>query len=199
MRPRYTIVTIACVVLLLLASVAPAVGEDQTEEDQTVGVTVRTPGLLAIEVDQAVALGITPPGATTEEVGFHIGIVNTTSEGWEVHVTATDFESYSLECDEQGANCARIPTDPVHTIAASNLHMRGGGEAALAGTSEMSQSEGHFVAAGTPLPLLTGTGGAAGTLAIDGPQTIMRLDVPADAADGDYTATLTYTIMGATP
>jgi hypothetical protein len=57
----------------LTATMAPAVGEDETAQDQTVGVSVSTPGLLGIDVDQEVALGVTPPGTTTAEVGFHIG------------------------------------------------------------------------------------------------------------------------------
>lgn len=183
----------------LTATMAPAVGEDENVEDQTVGVSVRTPGLLAIDVDQEITLGITSPGTTTAEVGFHIGIVNSTSTGWEVHVAATDFESYTLECDEQGANCTKTPTDPVHTIAASNLYIRGGVAAALSSTNDMSTSEGYLGAAGTPLLLLEGTSDALGTLGINEPQTSMRLDIPVDAADGEYAATLTYTIMSSAP
>jgi hypothetical protein len=110
-------------------------------------------------------------------------------------VTATDFESYTLECDEQRANCTKTPTDPVRTIAASNLYMRGGVAAALSSTNEMSTSEGYLGAAGSPLLLLQGTSDALGTLGINEPQTSMRLDIPANVADGEYAATLTYTIM----
>ena len=199
MRSISKAVTIVGVVLVLIATVAPAAGDDQSGEDQTIGVSVRTPGVLAIDVDQEVALGITSPGTTTAEVGFHVGIVNSTSDDWEVYVTATDFESYTMECDEQGTNCAKTPTDPLNTIAATNLYIRGGVAAALSSTNEMATNEGYFGTAGTPFLLMQGTSEAAGTLGINEPQTSMRLDVPANAADGEYSATLTYTIMASTP
>lgn len=192
-------VTIVGVVLVLIATTAPAAGDDQTKGDQTVGVSVQTPGVLAIDVDQEVALGITSPGTTTAEVGFHIGIVNSTTEGWDVYVTATDFESYTLVCDDQGGNCTKTPTDPLNAIAATNLYIRGGSAAALSSTNEMATNEGYFGVAGTPFLLLQGTSVASGTLGMDEPQTSMRLDVPANAVDGEYSATLTYTIMASTP
>jgi hypothetical protein len=195
MSVRSTAVTVIGVVLVLIATVAPAVGGDGSAEDQTVGVTVRTVGLLAIDVDREVVLGITPPGTTTAEVEFPIAIVNDTSDGWEVFVTATDFESFRWECDEQGENCVRTPTDPLNTIPASNLHIRGGMANEAETASEMTANEGHFESAGSPFLLLTGSRGAGGTLGVDDPTTSMWLDVPDSIPDGEYSATLTYTIM----
>lgn len=199
MSVRSTVATVIGVVLVLIATVEPAVGGDGSPEDQTVGVTVRTVGLLAIDVDREVVLGISAPGTPTARVEFHIGIVNTTSEGWEVHVTATDFESFTWECDEQDENCIRTPTDPMNMIPASNLHIRGGMASGLETASLMTASGAQFESAGVPLLLLTGSSGAAGTLGVDDPTTSMWLDVPASIPDGEYSATLTYTIMASTP
>ena len=199
MRARPMAATMVSLLLMVIATAAPAAGGDESKGEQTVGVTVETPGLLALEVDHDVTLGTRSPGATTADVGFHIGIVNTTSEGWELYVSATDFESYTMECDDQGGNCVRVATDPVHTIAAGNLYIRGGMDAALASAQGIATSEGYFGGSGTPFLLLQGTSDAAGTLGITDPQPFMRLDVPADAVDGDYTATLTYTIMATAP
>ena len=199
MRTRVIVVSAIVVALLIGATTAPAVGEDHTAEDQTVGVTVHTPGLLAIEVEPDVALGIISPGATTGKVAFHMGIVNDTSESWEVHVTATDFESFTRVCDGHGGNCVRTPSDPLQTIAATNLYIHGGMDSAWAGTADLMAGDGHFAASGTPMLLLKGTSATAGTLAIDEPQASMWLDVPGTTPDGEYSATLTYTIMATAP
>lgn len=199
MTMRFRALAMVCFVLVLIVTITPAVAGDADRDDQVVGVTVRTPGVLAIGVESDVDLGISAPGTTTAEVGFHVGIVNDTDEGWEVHVTATDFEGFTRECDDAGKNCVQKPSDPVHTIAASNLHIRGGAGGGEAVASVMAAGEGSFEAAGIPFRLLTGPGTAVGTLGVDDPQTIMWLNVPSSTPDGEYAATLTYTITASTP
>lgn len=185
--------------MALMVGIAPALGGDQGDDDQTVGVTVRTPGLLAIDVDSEVALGVGAPGSSTAEVAFQIGIVNDTDEGWEVYVAATDFESVTRECDEAGENCTQTPTDPVHRIDVGNLHIRGGVGSDMAAASVMTAGDGHFESAGASFRLLAGSHAAAGTFVVDDPQTAMWLDVPSSTPDGEYSATLTYTIMAIAP
>jgi len=199
MRSRTLVMTVMALVAVLIATMAPADGEEQATEEQTVGVTVRTPGILGIDVDNEIVLGTTSPGTATTEVGFHIGIVNSTGEGWEVYVAATDFTSYTLDCDDADQNCVRTPTDPLNTIPASNLHIQGGMASGWAGTSEIAVTASPFGDAGIPLLLLKGTSTASGSFGMDEPQASLRLDVPASAPDGEYAATLTYTIMAAAP
>jgi hypothetical protein len=196
---RIRTLTAISLVLLLVVTIAPAFAGDEQRDDQTVGVTVQTPGLLAIDVDAEVALGISEPGTTTGAAAFHVGIVNDTGEGWEVYVTASDFESFVLKCDDAGKNCVQAPTDPVYRIDARNLHIRGGIGDMPDAASALSASEGQFEAAGMPLLLLTGSSAAAGTFGVDEPLASLWLDVPSSTPDGEYAATLTYTIMGIAP
>lgn len=179
------------VLMLLLIPAAVAAGADQIVE-----VSVLPADTLSIDVEGEFGLDAVVPGGTTPERVFWMGITNTTSGGWEVTVDGTDLQSFTLECDEWGENCQRTLTDPLSTIDASNLYLRGGDQDNWGDETAIVAYEGNL---GAPLLLMEGTAVANGSFGIDNPQPSVQLTVPGDATFGDYYTTLTYTIMAPTP
>lgn len=186
-------------VALLTATLAlPAfAAEDSTQQD--VDVRLMDQGVIGIWVDGQIDLGLAVVDplvdTNTYPQEFGLGITNTTTSGWEVYVTAPDFESFDWDwenCDDQG-NCPRLPTDPVYTIPASGLYLNGGDED-LGDPSYLTSNSGYLV--NDPLtPLLAGTADAFGEFGINNPPASMYLTVPAGATAASYWTTVTYTIM----
>lgn len=187
---RFRNMRIATVAVLLTVLVLPGAAGATT---QVVEVSVIGADTLAIDVEEEFGLGVLVPGATSER-GFWMGITNTTSGGWEVYVEATDLTSFWHDCDEFG-NCTRVDTDPLYTIDAGNLYMRGGDQDDWGDSAAITAYEGNLVGAATAFLLMEGTSVAYGSFNVDNPQPSVELTVPGTADVADYYTTLTYTIM----
>lgn len=190
MKFRYWRVTALAVVMVLLAPIAAIAA------DQTLDVSVLPADTLAIDVEAEMGWPPVVPGATTVESAFQMYITNTyAGAGWEVTVEATDFESFTWDCDEFG--CTRIPDVTPSVIDASNLKMRSGYVDHWGDPGAITTHEDFLAGAGMPFLLLEGTDVAYGAFDIQDPNPTVQLTVPGDADLADYWATLTYTIMGA--
>jgi hypothetical protein len=189
MKLRYWRVTALAVVMVLLVPIAAMAA------DQTLDVSVLEDGVLSIDVEAEMGWPAVVPGITTVESAFQMNITNTNlGDGWEVTVEATDFESFTWDCDEFG--CTRIPDLTPSVIDASNLYMRSGYVDHWGDPGAITAHEGFFSAAAAPFQLLNGSDVAYGSFEIQDPNPSVQLSVPGDADLGDYWATLTYTIMG---
>jgi hypothetical protein len=187
MKFRYWRVTVLAVVMVLLAPMAAIAAE------QTVDVSVLPAGTLAIDVENDFGLGVAVLGEMTPEYWFHINITNTTATGFEVSVESTDLTSFYYDnCDDYG--CDRFDTDPLYTMGADNIYMRGGFEE-WDDPNQLTFYEGYLTAADTAFLLLEGTDAVYGSLGINNPQPSIQVDVPSGQVVADYWATLTYTVM----
>jgi hypothetical protein len=187
MKIRYWRIMALAVVMVLLAPMA-AIATDQTVE-----VSVLPAGTLAIDVETDFGLGVAVPGDMTPEREFWINITNTTATGFAVSVESTDLTSFYREnCDENG--CDRFDTNPLYTMGAENIYMRGGFDE-WEDPNQLTFYEGSLTGANTPFLLVEGTSAVYGSIGIGNPQPSIQVDVPLAQVIADYWATLTYTVM----
>ena len=195
---RFRRVLVALMALLLVIPAGSAYGANQE-----VNVHVLPANTLAIEVDGRADFGGLLPG-DTGHYDFWIKILNTTAGGWEVTVTGEDMYSFNWEyCDQNGCHTP-VPTDPLYTIAKSNLVITVGdlnwwdaedptGDTIL----PFSGSPGDIA---LPTTILQATSYAHGEFGLDNPRASLELTIPADAeALQQYRTDLVYTIMAPTP
>lgn len=166
--------------------------------EQTIDVRVLPADTLAIDVQHEVHI-LAVTGEFTDHIEYDMNITNTTGEGWEVTLEGTDFTSYEWECDAWGDNCVRSPTDPVYTIDVIALYATGGDADQWGDPGAVTVHGSNIWTAGTPIPLLSGTGAAYGSFDIDDPRPWLSFETPGTAVPASYYATLTYTIMAQTP
>lgn len=192
MKFCYWRVAVLSVALTLLLPIAANAAE------QTIEVQVLPAGTLAINVQQEIHI-LAVAGEFTGDFEYYMNITNTTSEGWDVTLAGTDFTSYDWECDEWGTNCIRVPTDPLYTIDVISLLATGGDADQWGDPGAVTVYGSNIWTAGTPIPLLSGTGVAYGSFDIDGPRPRLSFETPGTVVPGNYYATLTYTIMAQAP
>ena len=189
MKFRYWRVTVLAVVMVLLAPMAAIAA------DQTVDVQVLPVDTLTIDVENEFGLGVVVPNTMTNERGFHLSIINTSSGGFAVTVEADDLESFEYgNCDEWG--CDRVPTDTLYTMGAHNIFMKGG-DIGWDDPNPFTFYEGYLTVPPADLfVLLEGTSEAYGEFGIDSPHPSVQVDVPLGQEIAEYWTTLTYTITG---
>jgi len=199
MRPGRLLVSLTS--LLLVVPVATAYGAEPATQE--VNVHVLPSDVLAISVDGWADFGAMEI-AEARQHDFGLNVLNTTSGGWEVTVTGDDLYSFEWEgCDENGCYNP-IPTDPMYTIAKSNLVVTGGDLDWWDGEDPTGDTIRPFVGSpgdvGTPTTILQATSYAHGDFGLDNAWSKLELTIPADAeVMHQYRTELVYTITGWTP
>jgi hypothetical protein len=195
---KFRRLSVSLVALLLVVPAASAYAADQE-----VSVRVLPADTLAVSVDNWADFG----GMEVGETGHHdmwLNVINTTSNGWEVTVTGDDLTSFTWEgCDQNGCYNP-IPTEPLYTIAKSNLVVSSGDldwwdqdDPSGNAIRPFSGSPGDL---GTPFTLVQGTSLAHGEFGLDNPMSSLDLTIPAGTQENQqYRTVLVYTIMAWAP
>jgi hypothetical protein len=166
------------VAALLVIPPATALGGDQELK-----VRVLPADTLAIDVEESIDFGTLEAGQTGH-VEIQIGILNTTSGGWQVTVTGGDLTS----------------GDAAYSIDRSNLRITGGDTDQWGDPNAVEAFSGFPGGAASPLKIVEGSAGAYGQLSLDSPKASLDLTVPADTEPLLlYRTVLVYTITPANP
>lgn len=190
------VLALTCVLVVLAAGAAVAA-------EQTIEIGVLPGDTLSVEVDGQVGLN-TETGSTSDWAEFGMYITNTTTNGWEVKASSTDFLGFgNQECDENGCTY----TDPTGiNLSPSALEIEAGdfdgwGDPGAIVPSAATAMNNDY----TESLLVTGTNAAYGQFQLDDPWSRLRITVPADPGDGSityagqYQGTVTYTIYPIVP
>jgi hypothetical protein len=198
----------ALIAVLLLIPATAASGEPyNTTGDQEVIAGVMPADTLAIEVEQQNHFwGLVTGGSEVQQ--FHINVLNTTVDGWEVTVTpdmATangDLWRFDWTCDDMGNCWDPVPTDPPATIAKSSVVVEGGDLDWWDGedpTGDTVRPMGGPLVDGALTVVQATSYAYGGFFNLDNPWSTITINVPGDTEPGQYRQVLTYTITSWNP